>query len=86
MYYVTKISFWIFWKTFILTDRPPEHLLNKKKGPHLILVGKLEKFIQIRKVHLEELMNILIERSEFCQKLVVTQSEEIATRIIHATA
>ena len=31
-------------------------------------------------------MIILIERSEFCQKLVVTQSEEIATGIIQATA
>ena len=30
-------------------------------------------------------MIILIERSEFCQKLVVGQSEEIATGIIQAT-
>ena len=30
---------------------------KKKKGPHLILVGKLGKFSQIRKVHLEDQEN-----------------------------
>ena len=30
---------------------------EKKKGPHLILVGKLGKLSQIRKVHLEDKEN-----------------------------
>ena len=30
----------------------------RKKGPHLILVGKLGKFSQFRKVHLEDLIRL----------------------------